>query len=143
MVGHVHATTVVDRVCVDSPSMLGKFDTGSLSQSEVSTFADDFASEFVSVDAQGVIGGVTGIVMGLMGCLHIRTDPTVPEQVGRYAKNEPNHGINIEFIAHYAQQVFHLSGQFDRLGLPAKDAAALADQIGVVFVPSLYGLEHP
>ena len=50
-------------------------------QPEVAALADDLAPQVVAVDADGVVGAVADVRVGLGGRLDVGADPAVPQQV--------------------------------------------------------------
>ena len=65
MVGSVHARRIVHRIGVDAPAGPGIFDAAQLGDAQIGAFAHHLGADLAAIDAQGVIGAVAGIEIGL------------------------------------------------------------------------------
>ena len=125
MVGAVDAGRVVDGVGVDAAPCLGEGDAARLGQTEVGTLADHLGAQFAAVDADGVIGLVADLGVGLVRCLHIGADAAEIEQFGRGQQDGLHQRRRIDDVVLDVERRLDLGAQFDRLGRAREDAAAL------------------
>lgn len=142
MVGGVHAGAVVDGVGVDLAALAagpgpGELDAAELGQAQVAALADDAGPHVGAVDADGVVGLVADVRVGLGGRLDVRADAAVPQQVHRRAQDGP-HQVG---RGHLGDARLDPEGRadlrVDRDGLRGArvDAAARREQRGVVVGP--------
>ena len=89
VVGTVHTGGVVHRVGVERDAMTSSFDPSQLGQAKVAAFANDLRAQVPTVHANGVVGLVADIDVGLTRRFDIGADTTVPEQVDRRGEDGP------------------------------------------------------
>jgi hypothetical protein len=82
MVGGVHPGAVIHRVGVDAPAAPGIFDAAELGDAQIGAFAHDLGLDLATIDADGVIGAVANLEMGLGGGLDVGADAAEPQEVG-------------------------------------------------------------
>ncbi|MDQ1092969.1 hypothetical protein QE400_002382 [Xanthomonas sacchari] len=138
VVGGVHAGRVVDEVGVEQHAGLRGLDAAQLGQAEVAAFADHLAAQFAAVDAQAVVGAVADVAVGLAGGLDVGADAAVPEQVHRRLEDGVHQVVRRKLLDArlQAQRLAHRRADLDRLERARVDAAAGADQLGIVVGPA-------
>ena len=135
MVRRVDACRVVERVGVDPASREGGFDATALREAEIGALADHARAHLRGIDADGIVGAVAGIGVGLAGRLHIGADAAEIEEVDRRRQDgaqqvERRHGRRLD-----AQHRARLGRQRHRLGRPVDDRPAGRQQALVVVHP--------
>ena len=83
MVRRVHAGRVVDEVGIEQHAMLCGFDTAQLGQAQVAALAHHLATQLLAVDAQRIVGAITGVGVLFAAGLDVDANATVPQQVDR------------------------------------------------------------
>ncbi len=138
VVGGVHAGAVVDRVGVDPAAVQRELDTAQLGQAQVAALADDLDAQVGAVDADGVVGLVADVRVGLRRRLHVGADAAVPQQVDRCLEDRL-HQVGRGHLGDLlldAQRLADVRVERDRLGGAREDPAAGRQQLGVVVRPA-------
>ena len=140
VVGGVHAGGVVDEVGVQPATLGGVLDPAALGEPEVAALADALDPQLGAVDADGVVGLVPGLGVGLGARLDVGADAAVPQQVHRRQQDRAHQlgrghppRLRVELLE--AERLAHLRGDRDRLRAARPDPAALGDQRRVVVLP--------
>ena len=102
---------------------------------EVAALADDAAAQLRAVDADGVVGLVARVGVGLRGGLDVRADAAVPQQVDRRAQDRPDQLVRRQAVGLDAERPPRRRRERNRLGGARPHAAALGDQRRVVVGP--------
>ena len=137
VVGRVDAGGVVDRIGVDANTVEGGLDPAQLGATEVAALADHLDPQRVPVDADGVVGAVADLGVGLGGRLDVGADAAVPQQVDRSQQDrvdELGRG-EVRRVLGQPQRGDHLGRHRYRLRGPVEDAATDRDQRAVVLGP--------
>ncbi|GAA3504033.1 hypothetical protein GCM10019016_111460 [Streptomyces prasinosporus] len=137
VVGGVHARAVVDGVGVDPAAVQRELDPAELGQAQVAALADDGDAQVLAVDADGVVGLVADVHVGLAGGLDVRADAAVPQQVHR-RRQDRLHQVGRGHLGDAgldAQGLADLGVDRDGLGGAREHAAAGRQQFGVVVGP--------
>ncbi|MEJ0047220.1 MAG: hypothetical protein WDN04_14725 [Rhodospirillales bacterium] len=79
----IDAGGIVDSIGIQMPAGQGEFNPASLGKPEIGAFAHHFHAQLVAVDADRVVGFVTGIGVGFAAGLHVAADAAEIEQFPR------------------------------------------------------------
>ena len=141
VVGGVDPSDVVDRIGVDPPAATVRaagdrvLDPPPLAEAQVPPLPHDLAPELSSVDAQRVVRLVVHVGVGLVRGLHVRADPSVPQQVDRRTEDRPDQLGRRHLLGLDPQRLGRLGADRDRLSVPLVHAAALRQCVPVVVRP--------
>ena len=136
MVGAVNATGIVDKVGIERSAGQTKLDTAQLRQPQIAALTYYTAAQVAAVDAQGVVGLVTHIGVGLHAALDVGTNAAVPDQIDRRLEQLMNQLGWRQALGLDTKAGAHLWGQRDLLETASEHPAAFGDQAAVVVGPA-------
>src|SRR5690606_34286060 len=102
--GGVHAGRVVDGVGVQTHARARRLDAAQLGHAQVGAFADDLGADVAAVDADGVVGLVADLQVGLARALDVGADAAEVEQFGAGLEDGLHQGDRIDRVRLDIQQ---------------------------------------
>ena len=81
VIGTIDARRVIDRIGVDQAASERVFDTATLGDPKITTFANSPGTQLSAVDSNRIVIFIGNIDISFIGCLDIGADSTIPQQV--------------------------------------------------------------
>src|SRR5262249_14856813 len=132
----IDAGTIVDKVGVDAPAMLGELNATGLGNAKVGAFADDLCPDFIPTDAERIVGSIADVGITLRRSLDVGSDAAEPQKVNRRFQDGIDERDRIERASFYSQRFARLRAQRDRFLGARENPTAFGDESAVVIVPA-------
>jgi hypothetical protein len=136
VIGHIDAGRIVDRVGVDAPAAERVLDASLLRETQVAALDHYFGAKLGRGDSACVVGMVGNFGVGLSGRANVGADAAVVKEIDRRAQDALNQRFAVECVGIAAERGARLRTQLDSFLTAPEDAAAGADELGIVVGPT-------